>query len=274
MRARQLAVALAILAFTVALLVLPEGLFTDFRLALAGWLARSSADGGGADPRPLLPPEDDDGRWRRLAGELQLRDAEIARLRRQLADHGAAREEYPTLAFVAARIVAPGADACRLVIDRGADDGVAAGDGVLQGAALVATVTRAGARAAEIALLSSPASVVPARLGAPPPDTEERVVHWRDRCVAQGYGGGLVRAQFFAPDTEAWTGWTLVTSGLDGRLPPDLLIGELTSAPQETGETGVREAGVAWSARAAALEEVLVIRRTDAVVRPGAGGTP
>ena len=177
MRARRLAAALVMMALTVALLVLPEGVFTDVRLALAGWMARGSGEPDGRGAGTLLPSEEGEERLRVLADEIRLRDAEIARLRRLLADAGAAREEYPALAFIPARVVAPGRDADRFLIDRGADDGVGDGDGVMQGRALVATVTRTGARASEIALLSSIASVVPARLGAPPPGAEERVVH-------------------------------------------------------------------------------------------------
>lgn len=108
----------------------------------------------------------------------------------------------------------------------GDDEGIEPGMPVVARSALVGTVTNVSGKTADVTLLTDTESRVLARVEAPS----------RVEGVLQGQiGGGLVLRQLPRGEDikrEA----SVSTSGLDGRYPPGLLIGEIRSVARTPGE--------------------------------------
>lgn len=199
-------------------------------------------------PDPVIPTA-------RREIELRLRqcEAEIASLRTALAMREEARAVHPHLHFLPARVFAYGGGAMgeELTIDRGREDGVAVGDVVLQGQAVVGTIVQVGRSASRLLLLSSPGHVLPARTGHAP----------REICGVHGKGGGRAIVIFYGVPTRATKGTPLFTTDLLSSIPPDLLIGTLSEDPRPGETPNTLEAPVMLHADWTTLDEVLIVRR-------------
>ena len=116
-----------------------------------------------------------------------------------------------------------------LVVDRGTNDGVAAGQPVLgPGATLVGVVVEVDARQARVRLLDDPGSAVAAVLQ-----------QARTAGALAGREGGL-QLEFVPASAQVGVGDLVVSSPLGGRLPAGLLIGRVSEArsqPQELFKT-------------------------------------
>ncbi|MFZ9886366.1 MAG: rod shape-determining protein MreC [Myxococcota bacterium] len=199
---------------------------------------------------------------------------ELLRLRRERVSAAALKvrvselerenESIRSLALLAQRVDGPrplgarvigrsGAPLTRLLrIDRGADDGVARGDGVISVDGVVGRVLVVGRHSSDVLLLTDPSAAV-----------DVIVQRTRARGVLRGTGqtsAYRARVEDFDRLADVAAGDVLVTSGLGRKFPPGLPVGEVD-------EVALREDGLYQLATARPsvqmheLEHVLVLLR-------------
>jgi len=152
--------------------------------------------------------------------------AELAQLRRLV---GA--QERIGSPSIAVEVLYSGRDpfARRLVVDKGASDGVRAGQAVVDDAGVVGQVTRVHPMLSEVTLLTDKDQAIPVQ-----------VVRNGLRAVAFGGGSsGSLELRFLAANAEIQNGDKLVTSGIDGTYPAGL--------PVATVERVERDASAAFA---------------------------
>lgn len=140
-----------------------------------------------------------------------------------------------------------------IVINRGARDGIARGMPVVTDQGLVGRVTAVTADASRVLLVNDPSSFVSARLQTT-----------RDEGSVQGLPAGGLRMTDIPLDANVQVGDVVLTSGLGGNLPPDLLIGTVSSVRQFEFELS-QEAEVRSLIDFDSLEFVLVITSFEPV---------
>ena len=118
----------------------------------------------------------------------------------------------------------------RLVLDKGLQQGLLAGQPVIDASGVVGQVTRVLPLSAEITLLTDRGATLPVELQR----TGQRAI---------AFGGapdGLLDLRFMAASSDIRAGDTLVTSGLDGVYPPGLPVGRVArvEAPGTSGLFG------------------------------------
>jgi rod shape-determining protein MreC len=105
----------------------------------------------------------------------------------------------------------------RLVVDRGAQHGLQAGQPVLDSMGVVGQISRVLPFSAEVTLLSDRASTLPV-------EVRRNGV----RAVAYGAGrSGMIELRFLPASFDVREGDDLTTSGLDGVFPPGLPVGRI-----------------------------------------------
>jgi rod shape-determining protein MreC len=105
-----------------------------------------------------------------------------------------------------------------IVINRGTRDGISVGMPVVTGQGLVGRIIQVSANAARVMLVTEPTSSVSARLQA---TRVEGSVH--------GIPAGSMEMDFIPLDAQLREGELVMTSGLGGNFPPDIVIGQVTS---------------------------------------------
>jgi rod shape-determining protein MreC len=102
----------------------------------------------------------------------------------------------------------------KLLVDKGASDGIVAGQPVIDESGVVGQVTRVHPRVAEVTLLTDKDQAIPVQ-----------VMRNGLRAVAFGLGSpGALELRFMAANAEIQNGDKLVTSGIDGTYPPGLPV--------------------------------------------------
>ena len=102
----------------------------------------------------------------------------------------------------------------KLLVDKGAADGILPGQAVIDDMGVVGQVTRVHPRVAEVTLLTDKDQAIPVQ-----------VVRNGLRAVAFGSGSpGALELRFMAANAEIQNGDKLVTSGIDGTYPPGLPV--------------------------------------------------
>jgi rod shape-determining protein MreC len=150
----------------------------------------------------------------RVAAELLQLDAlreENNQLRRLLD----ARERAPRKS-VFAEILYAGRDpfSRKVVIDKGSQSGIQAGEPVIDDVGVIGQVTRVYLLMSEVTLLSDKDQAIPLQV-------------LRNGLRAVAYGGaegGMLDLRFMAANADIRNGDTLVTSGIDGTYPPGLPV--------------------------------------------------
>lgn len=136
--------------------------------------------------------------------------AENAHLREMLA----ARQRFPDRA-VLAEVLYAGRDPFtrKIVVDKGLQDAVKAGQPVVDNIGVVGQVTRAFAWLSEVTLITDKGQTVP-------------VQNLRNglRAVIGGGGDGRLELKFIPLNADFQNGDELVTSGIDGVYPPGLPV--------------------------------------------------
>jgi rod shape-determining protein MreC len=140
-----------------------------------------------------------------------------------------------------------------IVINRGARDGIARGMPVVTDQGLVGRVTSVAADASRVLLVNDSSSYVSARLQTT-----------REEGSVQGLPAGGLRMIDIPLDANAQVGDVVLTSGLGGNFPPDLLIGTVSSVRQFEFERS-QEAEVRSLIDFDSLEFVLVITSFEPV---------
>lgn len=153
--------------------------------------------------------------------------AELVELRELRADYQrlAALQNFrganPDKQFLAATVI--GRDTTGLlrsiIIDRGSRDGVRVGMPVVTELGLVGRIYRVGATSAQVQLVTDTNSYVNARLQLT-----------RAEGVVQGTAAGGLRMLYIPLADDVRDGNSVVTSGIGGKFPRGLLIGQVTSS--------------------------------------------
>ncbi|WP_296944647.1 rod shape-determining protein MreC [uncultured Massilia sp.] len=146
--------------------------------------------------------------------QAQLQMAENAQLRK-LMD---AREHLPVHSMMSEILYdARDPSTRRVVLDRGARNGVKLGLPVIDNAGVVGQVTRVFPFTSEVTLLTDKEQAIPVQ-----------VLRSGLRSVAYGRGhSGLLDLRFVAPNADIQVGDVLVTSGLDGMYPAGLAVAKV-----------------------------------------------
>jgi rod shape-determining protein MreC len=183
---------------------------------------------------------------RYFADKARLAD-ENAMLRRMLIAQGQAANAFPAMrdenahlkalldlaarypnAATAVEVVYTGRDPFtqKVFVNKGARDGLAPGEAVVDDRGVVGQLTRVFPSMAEVTLLTDKDQAVPVKV-------ERSGV----RTVLFGNGTGRPpELRFTAPSVDIKVGDRLVTSGIDGTYPPNLPVAEVIDIERETGQ--------------------------------------
>lgn len=135
-----------------------------------------------------------------------------------------------------------------IIIDKGSEDGIVVGMPVESARGLVGQVFRTTANSAQVVLISDNASSIPARLGSS-----------RATGLLRGGGlGGSVTIDWIDLQYEVTIGEVVLTSGLGGKFPQDMIIGRVIEVQRQEAELFQR-AIVQSAVEFEALEIVFVI---------------
>lgn len=107
-----------------------------------------------------------------------------------------------------------------IIINKGTRDGLAVGMPVVTDLGLVGRVFRVSANAAQVQLITDQNSFVSGRL---------QTSRAEGSVQGRGLEAGDLRMQYIELDATITEGDLVVTSGLGGNFPPDLVIGQVTS---------------------------------------------
>lgn len=108
-----------------------------------------------------------------------------------------------------------------IAVNRGTRDGVAVGMPVVTGEGLVGRILNVSANASRVLLITDPTSAVSSRLQSS-----------RVEGTVIGQLSGNLRLTFIPLDEEIPEGDLVITSGLGGNFPPDIVVGQVTSTRQ------------------------------------------
>jgi len=140
-----------------------------------------------------------------------------------------------------------------IIIDHGSDDGIQHGMPVVTQQGLVGKVDAVTASAARIQLITDPGSVVNVRLQNQTSDAQ-----------ISGSVTGEVTLELFSQNAEMTPGEILLTSGLGGNYPGDLIVGqviEINTTENQLFQTALVQPVVDFSA----LRAVLVITNFNTI---------
>jgi len=106
----------------------------------------------------------------------------------------------------------------KVILNRGSQDGVVAGQPVIDVNGVIGQITRAFPMTSEVTLLTDKDQAIPVQ-----------VVRNGLRSVAYGRGqSGLLDLRFMPANADVQTGDVLVTSGIDGVYPPGLSVAKIS----------------------------------------------
>jgi rod shape-determining protein MreC len=206
-----------------------------------------------------------------LEAQVAQLEAEVVTLREQASEAdalrallGAARQQ-PENRYLVAQVI--GRDTSPflqyLILDEGSDSGVRRGMPVVNEKGLVGRITEVSASASKVQLIIDPNSVINAR-----------IQESRAEGILQGQSTGTLQMVYIPQDVTVTVGETVVTSGLGGGFPPEILIGRVISVHRrdyELYQTAVIEPRNDFSR----LEMVLIITNFEPVlIGPLQGTTP
>ncbi|NPV77154.1 MAG: rod shape-determining protein MreC [Anaerolineae bacterium] len=134
-----------------------------------------------------------------------------------------------------------------IIIDHGSDDGLRHGMPVVTERGLVGRVDAVTAGAARVQLITDPASAVNVRLEAAGVE-----------ALLSGSITGDVTLEMVPPDAALQTGDLILTSGLGGNYPPDVVVGQVLT-PRKTSTELFQSASVQPAVDFTSLRAVLVI---------------
>lgn len=141
-----------------------------------------------------------------------------------------------------------------LIINRGARDGLRVGMPVITDLGLVGRIFRVTANTAQVQLISDQNSAVSGRL---------QTSRAEGTVLGRGLLTGSLRMLYIPIDSQVVEGDLVVTSGLGGNFPPDIVIGQVTSRRRLEFELS-QEAEIRSFINFNTLEFVLVVTNFEA----------
>jgi rod shape-determining protein MreC len=139
----------------------------------------------------------------------------------------------------------------KVVIDRGAAQGVVPGSPVVNESGVLGQVTRVYPLSSEVTLLIDKDAAIP-------------VLNTRTQARSAAYGGaaagkrGTLELRFMASNSDVQVGDLLTTSGVDGIYPPGLPVATVVEVDHKTA-SGFAQIGLAPVAASDAVRYVLVL---------------
>ncbi|MGD2077371.1 MAG: rod shape-determining protein MreC [Chloroflexota bacterium] len=135
-----------------------------------------------------------------------------------------------------------------IIIDKGSEDGVFVGMPVESARGLVGQVYRTTDHAAMVILITDNISSIPARLGTS-----------RATGIVRGGGlGGALTMDWIDLEAQIVVGETVLTSGLGGKFPEDMVIGRVTAVERQEAEL-FQQAVIQPAVDFSSLEMVFVV---------------
>ena len=117
----------------------------------------------------------------------------------------------------------------RVIIDKGIQHGISAGQAVVDDIGVIGQVTRVFPLAAEVLLLTDKDQAIPVE-----------VQRNGLRAVLAGAGAGMMELRFLAANAEVQIGDILVTSGLDGVYLPGLPVAKVVKTDRDSAYSFAR----------------------------------
>ena len=160
-----------------------------------------------------------------LESEVSSLEAQIIELQQQLTEYQILSSlldfarAYPEYEYVGASVIGrdPSPFLQYVIINRGSDDGLRRGMPVVTQQGLVGRISRVTAAAANVQLITDPATSINVRLQPS-----------RDRAVLLGSITGDLTLDFIPQEANVNSGDLVLTSGFGGNYPPNILIGQVT----------------------------------------------
>jgi len=182
-------------------------------------------------PRSLATARDEIAQLQTRVDELERENEELREIQgeyqllRELFDRAAETPEYRRIiAGVIGQDTNPALQS--ILIDKGFDDGVRVGMPVEAARGLVGQVYRVTNNAAQVALLTETASAIPVRLG-----------NTRATGMLRGQGrGSLPTIDWIDLQYQVEVGELVMTSGLGGKFPENLIIGRVVQVDRNEAE--------------------------------------
>jgi len=197
----------------------------------------------------------------RLQERVAQLEAEVVTLREQASEVDALRallgaaRQAPENRYLSAKVI--GRDTSPflhyLILDQGSDMGVRRGMPVVNQNGLVGRITEVSATASKLQLVTDPDSVINARIQVS-----------RSEGILVGRPTGDLELIYLSQDIQVNVGEIVVTSGLGGGFPPEILIGRVVSVHRrdyELYQTAIIEPRSDFSR----LEMVLIITNFEPV---------
>ncbi len=159
-----------------------------------------------------------------------------------------------TVASHAAEVLfeAPDPFSRRVVIDRGATQGIAPGSPVINEAGVLGQVTRVYPLSSEVTLLTDKDAAIPLL---------NARTQMRNAAVGRADGSGM-ELRFLAANADVKVGDLMTTSGLDGVYPPGLPVAKVTDV-ERRGDSSFAQVLLAPIAQPDSARHVLVLQPLD-----------
>lgn len=150
----------------------------------------------------------------------------------------------------------------RVIVDKGLQDKITAGQPVVDDAGIVGQVTRVFPFVSEITLITDKDQAVPVQ-----------ILRTGQRSVVYGLGNGQLELRYLPATTDVQNGDILVTSGLDGIFPRGLPVARVVHIERDTAYSFAR-IHCAPVAGVETFGEIMVLDRLEATPIPDAAKAP
>ena len=156
----------------------------------------------------------------------------------------------------------------RVIVDKGLQDTISAGQPVVDDAGIIGQVTRVFPFVSEITLITDKDQAVPVQ-----------ILRTGQRSVVFGLGNGQLELRYLPANADVQNGDTLVTSGLDGIFPRGLPVARVVHIERDTSYSFARiycapMAGVENFGEVMVLDPREAIQIPEQVIAPAATGNP
>jgi len=221
-----------------------QGVMRSVTRPVADWTNNITAASALSDENKKLRDDNE-----RLTNDLA-RAREAAIQQQNANDLNAVRRQFPDDVFVAAGVVSRDSSSVRsiIAIDRGASDGLREGQIVVsEGRSLVGTISKVFGSYAWVTLITDPKSAVSAI-----------VQESRAEGVVSGNYDASLNMEFVGQGAAVKKGDFVLTSGVGGGYPPNIVIGRVSTV-QKTEQDLFQRVSVDHLASLSNIEHVLVL---------------